>query len=203
MNLPGISAAARRPSAERPANHGDLPGVIAVVRSELPQKCFEAVRPLLVTGVRGFYLTIEISWARVCKCRRFVYECGKSFLPFMPFSITGRRCGGRKAFGVMFRIWRLLAACTAKVIVHPIIHVKEKLGDRVGKAVNLPSGEFCGNIFHASQRIGVSAFAAEQFRSMRAMTWPIIHVRPRNISLRVFCDGAVRAQQSCRRAPAR
>lgn len=162
MNLPRVTPAARRPCSKRPANHCDLPSVIAVVRGELPQKCFESVRALLVTGVRGFYLTIEISSTRICKCRRFAYECGKSFSPFLPFSITRRRCC-RKAFGIMFRIRGFLTARTVQIVVHPIIHVEDELCDRVRKSGYVACGQLGGKIFDANQGIGVRALAVKQF----------------------------------------
>ena len=61
---PGISAAARRPSSERPPNHRNLPGVIAVVRGQLPQHSASRLSARSMARVMAINLAIQIGWAR-------------------------------------------------------------------------------------------------------------------------------------------
>src|SRR6476661_1787973 len=63
----------------------------------------------------------------------------------------------------MLRICRLLAADALQFVAHPVIHVKDEVGDRVGEAFHVTGGKFSGDVFHACERVDVGAFATEEF----------------------------------------
>jgi hypothetical protein len=80
---------------------------------------------------------------------------------------------GRKAFRSVFRIRSPLAANAAQLVVHPVIHVEDKLSDGVRKSFNLARGQFGGKILDAGDGISVRAFAVQQFSRVRAKTWKV------------------------------
>jgi len=143
-------------------DHCDLSDVIAVVGDELPQNRFECTCPLLVTGVRGFDLTIKLSSIRICELRGVVEKCGKSF-PAIPSIGTRQFCLGGKTLGIMGGIRRLLIAHATQIVVHPVVHVEDELSDGVWETRDLARCEVGGKIFDAGYGIGVSALATEQF----------------------------------------
>jgi hypothetical protein len=63
----------------------------------------------------------------------------------------------------MCGIGRPLTTNAAQFVVHPVIHVEDKLPNGVRKSRNLPCRQFVRKIFDASKRIDVSASAAKQF----------------------------------------
>jgi hypothetical protein len=63
----------------------------------------------------------------------------------------------------MPRIRRTLAANSPQFIVHPIIHVEDKLPDGVWESFQMPHRQFGGEIFDASDGISVRALAMQEF----------------------------------------
>ena len=63
----------------------------------------------------------------------------------------------------MFRIRWPLAANAALLVVHPIIHVEDKLSDGVRKGFHVAHRQFGRKILNAGQRIRVSTFTVQQF----------------------------------------
>ena len=68
----------------------------------------------------------------------------------------------REAFRSVLGIRRPLAANAALFVVHPIVHVEDKLGDGVGKTFDLARGQFGREIFDTGERIGVCPFGVQQ-----------------------------------------
>jgi len=152
-----------RPGAKHPPNHRDLAGVIAVVRDHLPKHGLECSREFRIAFVPGCDLPLHFVHRRLRQPGEISEQPSKALAQPVPvLRIARRRCGW-EALRRMFRIRRPLAANAAHFILHPIIHVENKLSDGVRKSRDRARSQFGGKILHTGKRIRVSAFPPEQF----------------------------------------
>jgi hypothetical protein len=140
---------------------GDLADVVAVVGDHLPEGGFESARYFLVAVVGGFNLAVKLGARRSREFGELGEEPGKISSQTIPFTVGCR--GGWETLRIVFGIGWFFAADAAEFVAHPVIHVEDEFGDRVGEAFDMPFRQVSGGVLDAREGISVGAFTVEKF----------------------------------------